>query len=123
MYVLHVEDDFASAHRLRGYDGNCEHLHGHNWKVRVDLAADTLDDLGMVMDFREIGRHLAAILDGLDHKYLNELSPFDEINPTTENISRFIYEELEERLDARVRVTSVTSWESARCSVTYCGEE
>ena len=122
MYVLHVEDEFASAHRLREYDGNCENLHGHNWKVRVDLAAETLDDLGMVMDFREIKRHLTAILDRLDHKYLNELPPFDRINPTTENISRFIYEELAKRLDARVRVTSVTSWESPGCSVTYCGE-
>ena len=122
MYVLHVEDEFSSAHRLRGYDGNCENLHGHNWKVRVDLASTELDRLGMVIDFREVKRRLSEILDRLDHTYLNETPPFDEINPTTESISRFIYEELARRLPEGAAVRSVTSWESATCSATYSGE-
>ena len=122
MYVLHVEGEFSSAHRLREYDGNCENLHGHNWKVCVDLASTELDKLGMVIDFREVKRRLSEILGRLDHSYLNETAPFDEINPTTENISRFIYEELEGRLPKGVGVRSVTSWESSKCSVTYSGE-
>jgi len=122
MYVVHVESEFSSAHRLRGYDGNCENLHGHNWKVRVDLASTDLDKLGMAVDFREVKGHLSEILDRLDHTYLNETPPFDEINPTTENISRFIYQELTPRLPEGVSLRSVTSWESPRCSVTYSGE-
>ena len=122
MYVLHVEDEFSSAHRLRGYDGNCENLHGHNWKVRCDLSAKDLGPLGMVIDFRVVKKHLKAVLDRLDHRYLNDVPPFDQINPTTENISRFIHEELQGQLPEGVRVLSVTSWESDGCSVTYSQE-
>ena len=122
MYILHIEDGFSAAHRLREYEGDCEQLHGHNWKVRVDVSAEELDSLGMVMDFREVKGKLGEVLGKLDHKYLNDVAPFDKVNPSTEHIARFIYEELGRSIGGRVRVGAVTTWESERCSATYCGE-
>ncbi|HHT9132364.1 MAG TPA: 6-carboxytetrahydropterin synthase QueD [Candidatus Tripitaka californicus] len=119
MYELIVEADFAAAHSLRGYQGECENLHGHNWKVQVMLKAEALDGLGMVMDFKEIKRTLGEILEGLDHKHLNELTLFKKENPTTENVSRILYHELSKRLPQRVSVSKVTTWESAYCGASY----
>jgi len=119
MYELSVENDFAAAHNLRGYKGECEHLHGHNWRVHVHLAAEELDELGMVMDFREVKGLLNGILSELDHKYLNEVEPFDVQNPTTENLCRHIADRLAESLPDRVAVRRVTCWESEKCGSSY----
>lgn len=94
MYRVRVIKDFSSAHNLRGYEGNCENLHGHNWKVEAFLQGDTLDKTGMLVDFKILKKELKAIMDKLDHKYLNDIPPFDEVNPTSENLSRFIFTEL-----------------------------
>jgi len=119
MYELSVETSFAAAHNLREYEGECEKLHGHNWRVQVVVAADTLDRLGMVMDFRELKGALNGVLEDLDHTYLNEVPPFDEVNPTTENLCRHIARRLAERLPCNVSVRRVSCWESQKCGASY----
>jgi 6-pyruvoyltetrahydropterin/6-carboxytetrahydropterin synthase len=112
-YTLTVKSDFAAAHRLREYDGNCERLHGHNWLVEASVESDTLDGRGMAVDFRAIKGALHEVLGTLDHAYLNDVPPFSEINPSSENIARHIFEELERRMaEAPVRVSRVVVWES-----------
>jgi 6-pyruvoyltetrahydropterin/6-carboxytetrahydropterin synthase len=118
-YELIIETDFAAAHRLREYDGNCERLHGHNWKVDVLVRSHKLDALGMVLDFREVKRRLAEITDEFDHYCLNDLATFREVNPTTENIARAIYEALAAKLPEGVTVSKVTAWESDHCGASY----
>lgn len=117
MYRLSVEGAFAAAHQLRGYYGRCENLHGHNWLVRLTVEGETLDERGMLLDFCELKQRLQTTLDRLDHQYLNTLSPFDRINPTSENLARWIAENLE--LPSPIRITEVTVWESERCCATY----
>lgn len=100
---------------MRGYEGKCENLHGHNWHVTVRLAGEELDELGMLMDFRDAKGLLNKILDRLDHKYLNEVEPFDEVNPTTENLAEYVAREMSRKLPTGVDVSSVTCWESEQC--------
>jgi len=119
-YTLKVQVDFAAAHSLRDYPGDCARLHGHNWKVEVEVCAERLDAVGMGLDFRTIRHAAREVVDRLDHRYLNELSPFDTLNPTAEHIAAYIFRELAERLnDGRVRVSAVTVWETERASVRY----
>ena len=94
MYELDITRDFSAAHMLKGYDGLCSNLHGHNWTVQVFIRADRLDDIGIAADFTVIKRVLTEILAQFDHKYLNELPEFQDINPTSENIARIIFEKL-----------------------------
>lgn len=121
MYYLQVESDFASAHQLRGYKGKCENLHGHNWRVMVRVRGGRLDALGMLMDFGDLKKILAGLLERLDHKFLNETPPFDAVNPTSENLARFLYEELGGELPDGVRAHDVTVWESGKCAAVYDG--
>jgi 6-pyruvoyltetrahydropterin/6-carboxytetrahydropterin synthase len=121
MYELVVSDSFSAAHHLRGYKGKCEALHGHNWKVEATVASDKLDSLGMVLDFTDIKKALAEVLERYDHKYLNETADFSEINPTTENMARMVYEHLGAALPRHVKVKSVGVWESERCCARYFG--
>ncbi len=119
MFELVVETDFSAAHNLREYKGQCEKLHGHNWKVQVVLKAEKLDKLGMVMDFREVKSVIGEIMNKFDHTYLNELADFKVLNPTTENLSKILYDELKNTLPRGVKVSRVTTWESERCGATY----
>ena len=119
-YTLRVLTEFASAHTLRGYPGACSRLHGHNWKVEVEVEARKLDDLGMGLDFKIIKRSANELVGELDHRYLNEVSPFENVNPTAENIAAYLYRGLAERLnDERVQVRTVTLWETDRACVRY----
>jgi 6-pyruvoyltetrahydropterin/6-carboxytetrahydropterin synthase len=118
-YILTVKADFAAAHRLREYDGNCERLHGHNWLVEATVTSTELDACGMAVDFRLLKGALREILERLDHGYLNEIPPFTEINPSSEHIARHIFEEMERRIPAPVRVSGVTVWESADARAEY----
>jgi len=88
MYELKIEDSFAAAHNLRGYRGQCEELHGHNWKVEVVVRADRLDSLGLAIDFQDIKKAAKGVLKKLDHTYLNDLPVFKECNPSSELISK-----------------------------------
>lgn len=123
VYTLKVLTEFASAHTLREYPGACARMHGHNWKVEVEVVARALDDVGMGVDFKVIKNAARAIGDRLDHRYLNELEPFTEINPTAENIAAYFFRELAQTLnDERIRVNSVTLWETDRACVRYAEE-
>jgi len=119
MYELTVEGTFSSAHNLREYEGECENLHGHNWRVVVVLGAEGLNRLGMVMDFRDLKAALKRVMEPLDHSYLNETPPFDALNPTTENICRHIAGELGKILPPGIAVRRVSCWESERCGAGY----
>jgi 6-pyruvoyltetrahydropterin/6-carboxytetrahydropterin synthase len=119
-YNLKIVTDFASAHTLRDYPGACSRLHGHNWKVEVEVTASRLDSVGMGIDFKAIKTATKKVTAELDHRYLNEIKPFDEINPTAENIAAYIYQGVSELLnDDRVQVAAVTLWETERACVRY----
>ncbi len=119
LYTLTVKSDFAAAHRLREYDGNCERLHGHNWLVEVSVSSETLDASGMAVDFRVIKEALHEVLGILDHAYLNDVPPFTELNPSSENIARHIFDEMETRIPVPVTVSRVTVWESPDARAEY----
>ena len=120
MYELTVESAFSAAHRLRNYQGKCENLHGHNWRVEVTIASNQLDNKGMVIDFRKIKEKLGKVLDKLDHTYLNELSEFKKINPTSENIASYIYSRLKKLITGKkITVKKVSVWETKDSSATY----
>ncbi|MBN1257651.1 MAG: 6-carboxytetrahydropterin synthase QueD [Planctomycetes bacterium] len=123
MYELTIETDFAAAHRLNGYDGPCENLHGHNWKVLVAVRSQVVNNLQMVMDFKDLKALVNPILDGFDHKYLNEIPPFDTENPTTERISRHLAELLAGKLPEGIKVARIQVWESDRASAAYLPDE
>ncbi|HOJ50066.1 MAG TPA: 6-carboxytetrahydropterin synthase QueD [Spirochaetota bacterium] len=119
MYMISVEDSFSSAHSLRGYEGKCENLHGHNWKVRVTLKGEKLNNIGILIDFKNVKKILKDILLVLDHKFLNEITPFDKINPSAENIAFFIYGELKKKLEENIKIDRVEIWESEKAFATY----
>ncbi len=122
-YSMKIVTDFAAAHWLRNYNGVCNRLHGHNWKVEVEVVAYDLDEVGMGLDFKDIKDATKALIGELDHRNLNDLSPFDKLNPTAENISAYLYQELSAKINtARVRVNTVTLWETERACVTYSEE-
>jgi len=118
-YELFITTEFSAAHNLRHYKGKCERLHGHNWRVDLRLAGSRLNDEGMLLDFVEAKRILGEVLDPFDHAYLNEVPPFDRLNPSSENMARIIAKAVAERIPKGVRVASVTCWESGRCAATY----
>jgi len=123
MYTLMIEMKFASAHQLRGYMGRCENLHGHSWKVQVCVSSQNLNDIGLAMDFTELKRITNEIVGPLDHTCLNSLAPFTNINPSSENISRWIFNSLKEKVVGyEVKLKSVTVWESDTASATYTEE-
>lgn len=120
MFEVTVERDFASAHALRNYKGACENVHGHNWKVQVVIAGEKLDEAGMLIDFLDVKHMLDAIVARLDHRFLNEVPPFDAINPSAENLAGHLFEKLAEGLTSLpVRVKEVKVWETAIQSATY----
>jgi 6-pyruvoyltetrahydropterin/6-carboxytetrahydropterin synthase len=120
MFELKVVTHFAAAHQLTMVAKKCENLHGHNWKVEVCVAGDKLNDAGVLMDFGEIKKHVSEIMNRLDHKFLNELNLFDDGNPSSENIARYIANELQATINGSgVRVTRVTTWESEDACATY----
>ena len=127
MYKLSVKSEFSSAHNLRGYKGKCEALHGHNWKVEAVFEADETDKNGLVLDFHKIKKMLKAVLDELDHKYLNEIDFFRKNNPTSENLARYIFTKVIGQIPALSclprrqagRLKEVTVWESDNCAATY----
>lgn len=120
MYRLKISTSFASAHNLMNYQGECENLHGHNWKVEVSVEAKALDKAGLGIDFKILKSETNALLKTLDHKYLNELAPFRDISPSSENIARYVYSELSSRLNSdNIRVVCVTVWESDVACASY----
>jgi 6-pyruvoyltetrahydropterin/6-carboxytetrahydropterin synthase len=120
MYELIIRSQFAAAHNLRNYEGMCEDLHGHNWRVEVFVRADHLGEGGMVLDFRILKDETEKILDTLDHKYLNEVTFFQKEEPSSENIARYIYAALVEKLRPHhLKPFKVTAWESESAGASY----
>jgi len=120
MYQVSVEQHFDAAHFLRGYRGKCEALHGHRFRVVVKVTASRVDDVGIAYDFTELKRHLGDILSSFDHTCLNDVAPFDKINPSSENIATTIYKELQSKLaGAPVSHACVEVWESPQSRVAY----
>jgi 6-pyruvoyltetrahydropterin/6-carboxytetrahydropterin synthase len=120
MYELKIEDSFAAAHRLRGYKGQCEDLHGHNWKVEIVVRADRLNEIGLAIDFHELKSVVRDILGELDHTFLNDLPSFTEMNPSSENISRYIFDRVASRVEREgLWVHRITAWESDRACASY----
>jgi len=120
MFKIKVVSSFSSAHHLREYQGKCEALHGHNWKVEAMIVSDVLDKCGMVIDFGIVKAFLRDILDGLDHKYLNEIEYFKVANPSSEELARYIFNELKKRITtAGAKVDSVCVYETDTSCATY----
>lgn len=119
MFEIKVAENFNAAHRLKGYKGKCERLHGHNWKVEVCLAGE-VDKAGMVLDFSDLRLKLKGALKKLDHNYLNEIKPFNKTNPTSENIAKFVCDELSGSIEnKKIKIKSVSVWETDNSCATY----
>lgn len=125
MYLVTIKTEFAAAHQLRHYRGKCENLHGHNFKVEVVVRGRELDQAGMLVDFVELKAAVNGILEGLDHRNLNDLEVFEVVNPSAECIARYLHDELAKRLPAAraVEIDSVTVYETDRCAATYRPDE
>jgi 6-pyruvoyltetrahydropterin/6-carboxytetrahydropterin synthase len=122
MFEVTVDETFSSGHALRGYKGKCENVHGHNYKVRVTLEGPQLDSVGLLYDFTHLKRVIREIVGGVDHKFLNDMAPFDVINPSAENLAKYFYDETTRQMNAMpegARVTSITIWETDTTSATY----
>ncbi len=122
MFEITVEDSFAAGHALRHYRGKCENVHGHNYKIRITLAGERLEN-GLLFDFKDVKSVLGEIIDRLDHQYLNDLEPFRELNPSAENMAKYFYDEAAARMrqatNGRVRVKQVRVWETDSTTATY----
>jgi 6-pyruvoyltetrahydropterin/6-carboxytetrahydropterin synthase len=124
MFELTITSQFAAAHQLRNFKQKCERLHGHNWRVDVSIRSPELDGIGLVRDFGEIKETTRQLLQELDHRFLNEIPPFDDLNPSSELLARHIFKRLSERINAGpLRVSRVSVWESENSCASYWEEE
>lgn len=121
MHTIFKDFQFAAAHAIRGHTRGCENLHGHNYRVRVYVAARELDGLGMVLDFADLKAIVQEVVGPFDHRVINDVPPFDERNTTAEKLSEYVFEEVGRRLagEARVRVTRVEVWENESSCAAY----
>jgi 6-pyruvoyltetrahydropterin/6-carboxytetrahydropterin synthase len=120
MFEISVDCVFAAGHALRSYKGKCEKVHGHNYKVRVTLAGDNLNAAGLLMDFVDLRARIKALVEKLDHEFLNDIPPFDQLNPSAENLAKFICEGIEPQARTQeLSVRGVTVWETDTTSATY----
>jgi len=120
MYEVTIIKSFSAAHLLADIGGKCEELHGHNFKVELTVAAGKLDSNGLLIDFRFLKKRLGEILEEIDHKYLNDLTCFDGMNPSAENIAKYLCEEMEQKIaTSGVHVVRLKIWESENAAVTY----
>lgn len=119
-FTLKTLLDFAAAHSLGGYDGDCAKLHGHNWKVEVEVSGNRLNDIGMLIDFKQIKQHAKQAVQELDHTFLNDHPHFQRVNPTAENIAQYLYTEIAKRIETEdVKMHRITIWENDRNCVIY----
>lgn len=121
MFRLKVQDYFSSAHFLRNYEGPCEKLHGHNWKVEVVVEGERLNELDMLIDFKELKKALKETLKSLDHRLLNDLPYFLEVNPSSERIAQYIFQDLKKKLSlyTNLKIKEVTVFETEKACATY----
>jgi len=121
MFEITIEETFAAGHALRNYRGKCENVHGHNYRCRVTVEGEELDHIGLLVDFVELKRVVHSVLDRMDHQWLNDWPPFDKINPSAENMAKFIYDEVCAGIGTRpgVRIARVKLWETDTSSAEY----
>jgi 6-pyruvoyltetrahydropterin/6-carboxytetrahydropterin synthase len=121
MFEVSVEQTFAAGHALRNYKGKCENVHGHNYRVRITVQGDQLDSTGLLVDFLDIKNLIGGVVDYLDHQFINDLPPFDELNPSAENIAKYFYDRISGGLknDVPARVAEVKVWETDTSSAVY----
>jgi 6-pyruvoyltetrahydropterin/6-carboxytetrahydropterin synthase len=122
MFEVSVEETFSAGHALRGYKGKCENPHGHNYRVRVTLEGPELDSVGLLCDFVHLKKLIHDVIQALDHRFLNELAPFDRINPSAENLAKYFYDEAAKEmrgLGNGARIASITVWETDTTAATY----
>jgi len=123
MFEVTVEETFAAGHYLRNYKGKCENPHGHNYKVLVTLQGRELDKAGLLLDFKDLKSVMKSVVERLDHQMINDIKPFDEVNPSAENLARYFYQETNAKLqsvtDGRVSVKTVTMFETDTTNATY----
>ncbi|MGH9775249.1 MAG: 6-carboxytetrahydropterin synthase QueD [Candidatus Acidiferrales bacterium] len=122
MYEISVDETFCAGHALRGYKGKCENTHGHNYRVRVTLGGPGLDSIGLLYDFVHLKKVIQSVIQTLDHQFLNEMAPFDKINPSAENIARHIYDGISGQLPiakGAPAISSITVWETDTTAATY----
>ena len=121
MFEVTIEQTFAAGHALRNYHGKCENVHGHNYRCQLTVQGEELDDTGLLMDFVELKRSLMAVIDRLDHQWLNDYPPFNLLNPSAVNIAKYIYDEVRNGMRAPngAQITSVKLWETDTSSATY----
>ena len=131
MFQVTVEDEFAAGHALRGYQGKCENPHGHNYKVRVTLEGSALNSTGLLYDFVDLKDAIHSAISKLDHQYMNNVAPFDVLNPSAENLAKYVYEQVSNLLangGSRMtpgdscRLKRVTVWETGSTTATYFEE-
>jgi 6-pyruvoyltetrahydropterin/6-carboxytetrahydropterin synthase len=121
MFEITIEETFAAGHALRNYHGKCENVHGHNYRCQVMVEGAELDDIGLLVDFVELKKVVHGVLDRMDHQWLNDFPPFDKLNPSAENMAKFIYDEVAGSLKPRpgVKVAWVKLWETDTASAVY----
>ena len=121
MFEVTIEQTFAAGHALRNYHGKCENVHGHNYRCQVTLEGAELDHTGLLMDFVALKRTLQSVIDRLDHQWLNDLPPFDKINPSAENLAKYFYDRVNEGVKpgVPVRISEVCVWETDTSSAAY----
>ncbi len=124
MFEVTIEETFAAGHALRNYHGKCENVHGHNYRVRVLVAGDALDATGLLVDFVDLKQILRAIIEKLDHQFLNEVPPFDKLNPSAENMAQYFHQEMTRGLNGAprpnsVHISEVKIWETDTATATY----
>ena len=121
MFEITIEETFAAGHALRNYRGKCENVHGHNYRCQVSVLGPDLDDIGLLVDFVELKRVVHMVLDRMDHQWLNDFPPFNQLNPSAENMAKYIYDEVSSGLGTRpgVKLGSVKLWETDTSSAIY----
>lgn len=117
-FEVSMTQEFAAAHWLDNYEGNCKNIHGHTWKVEIIVSGEQLNEAGMLVDFREVRKVLASIVARFDHGLLNNISPFDKLNPTAENIAQYIYCEAKNYFENQ-KIVLVKVWESSSAWASY----
>ncbi len=121
MFEVSVEETFSAGHALRNYKGKCENPHGHNYRIQVIFSGPELDSIGLLLDFVAVKKLMQTVVDRLDHQYLNNLAPFDVLNPSAENMAKYFYDEISEGLgqSAPAKLGQVRVWETDTTSATY----
>jgi 6-pyruvoyltetrahydropterin/6-carboxytetrahydropterin synthase len=122
MFEIFVEETFAAGHALRGYKGKCENPHGHNYRLRITLQGPKLDSTGLLYDFVHLKQAIHSVMEGVDHKFLNDQAPFDKLNPSAENIAKYFYQELAKQISSSpngAAITRVDIWETDTTRASY----